>query len=775
MPVNLAAARAGPAGPGTTRDAPRAAIRRGARRESGERAIARVGKPRTGRPWPKAEALLLGLSVTLPLALFSLAAWQGYGNTLRDAELRVDRTTRVLQEHANKVLETHRLAIAVVNQRLRTLDWSDGEQVRSLHDLLAGLGSDYPQIATISVVDADGKLVSSSRTWPVIEGVGFSDRDWFRHLRDGAYPPTYVSRPYEGRTSRIPVFNVAGRADDGHPGFSGAVAVSVDRDYFRKFYRGVEPSYDHMILLVREDGYVLASENDLRMDALPAGSPFRRAIANTTQGMFVGRSPSDGIKRIFAYRKVDGFPVYVGFGVSRDAALATWWGDVATYGFVALFAACALSLLSVFVAHRTRSERHALEGWRDTAAKLREEGARRQVIEEQLRQSQKMEAVGRLTGGVAHDFNNVLTIVLGSLDLLRNRLPDPEPRIRRPIENAIAGATRAAALTDRLMAFSRQQPLAPQAVDADALVSGMTGLIGRTLGEQWVLETEPTNGLWTTTADPNQLESALLNLAVNARDAMPDGGAITVSTANVAVDDGLVPDLPSGDYVAVDVTDRGTGMDPETAARAFDPFFTTKPLGQGTGLGLSQVYGFARQSGGAATLRSMPGRGTTVRILLPRRHGPAPVEEAAAETAREPAAGTTAPGFGKLLVVEDEPLVRELTANALREGGYEVIEAGTPEEALHAIGTQAGIALVLADVILGPGMNGRDLAEAARAVRPDLRFLYLTGYSKDALVHDGKLDEGVHVLTKPYHPKALLAKVADLAATPLPESTCANG
>src|ERR1700754_5021315 len=344
---------------------------------------------------------------------------------------------------------------------------------------------------------------------------------------------------------------------------------------------------------------------------------------------------------------------------------------------------------------------------------------RLKAAEEALRQSQKMEAVGQLTGGIAHDFNNLLTGIVGSLDLLQTRLDQGRAEnVSRYINAAMTSANRAAALTHRLLAFARRQPLIPKSVDANALVVSLEDLLRRTIGETLDLDIVAAAGLWCTLCDPNQLESALLNLAINARDAMPDGGRLTIVTANARIEgiDADTPALLPGDYIRIDVTDTGTGMSPEVVARAFDPFFTTKPIGQGTGLGLSMIYGFARQSGGQGRVYSEGGKGTRVCPYLPRHHGDATMERTASAAAEEYAAtGET------VLVVEDESVVRSVIVEMLEEQGYRTLEAVDGPSGLLILGRDERIDLLVTDIGL-PGMNGRELGDQARELRPGLKI-----------------------------------------------------
>jgi PAS domain S-box-containing protein len=369
------------------------------------------------------------------------------------------------------------------------------------------------------------------------------------------------------------------------------------------------------------------------------------------------------------------------------------------------------------------------------------------ATEEALLQSQKMEAVGQLTGGIAHDFNNLLTGIVGSLDLLQTRLNQGRTdNVARYIKAAMTSANRAAALTHRLLAFARRQPLIPKSVDANQLVVSLEDLLRRTIGETIDLEIAARDDLWCTLCDPNQLESALLNLAINARDAMPDGGKLTISTANARIDSltAETPALLPGDYICIEVADTGVGMSAEVAARAFDPFFTTKPIGQGTGLGLSMIYGFARQSNGHATIDSKLGRGTSVRLYLPRHDGDIAASHAsAAKGAEHAATGET------VLVVEDEPVVRGVILEMLHEEGYRTLEAVDGPSGLRILRTNGRIDLLITDVGL-PGMNGRQLADQARETRPGLKILFITGYAESVAISDGFLQPGMEMITKPF-------------------------
>ncbi len=386
--------------------------------------------------------------------------------------------------------------------------------------------------------------------------------------------------------------------------------------------------------------------------------------------------------------------------------------------------------------------------------KEKEQAEALKATEDQLRQAQKMEAVGQLTGGIAHDFNNLLTGVIGALDLLQTRLAQGRTEhLERYAKAATSSAHRAAALTHRLLAFSRRQPLDPRPVQANQLVTGMEDLLRRTLGETISLEIVSEDGLWLTLCDPNQLENALLNLAINGRDAMPDGGRITIETCNTRLDAAGAarhPGLSVGEYVCLAVTDTGSGMPPDVVERAFDPFFTTKPIGQGTGLGLSMIYGFARQSDGQVGIVSEVGKGTTVKIFLPRFHGVESSRDAATLIPDVP----IAPSGETVLVVEDEPVVRELIVEVLEDLGYRALQASDGPGGLRILQSDERVDLLVTDLGL-PGLDGRQMADAGRLQRPELKVLFITGYAETATTSSGFLDPGMEMITKPFSVDAL--------------------
>jgi signal transduction histidine kinase len=514
---------------------------------------------------------------------------------------------------------------------------------------------------------------------------------------------------------------------------------------------------------------VLALVAKLQLGGLFEHSPFLLSLIAVSVSAFIG-----GLGPGIAAAIVSGvLAAYYLVPPTHSVVIAWPQGWIAMGAFTLVSATVILLINGVLRAHEIRRQSETrllgLNAELETRVaertrQLEAEAAERREAEATIRQMQKMESIGQLTGGIAHDFNNMLAIVTGSIDMAKRRLKGSEdPKIATSLDAAAEGARRAAVLTQRLLAFSRQQPLEPQALDANRLVSGMSELLRRTIGETIAVETVLGGGLWPCFADPAQLENALINLAVNARDAMAPndsggGGKLTIETANAHLDElyvGANADVVPGQYVMLGVTDSGLGMSPEVIERAFDPFFTTKGPGHGTGLGLSQVFGYVKQSGGHVKIYSEPGQGTTIKLYLPRHFG------AAAAAEERPWTGELPRGAGQLvLVVEDEEQVRMMTVEALRELGYDVVDAPNGDSALALLGGLARVDLLFTDVVM-PGMNGRELADRIRAARPGTPVLYTTGYTRNAVVHNGMLDPGVAFLAKPFTIDQLARKVAD--------------
>ena len=427
----------------------------------------------------------------------------------------------------------------------------------------------------------------------------------------------------------------------------------------------------------------------------------------------------------------------------------------------AVLLAVAVGSLSV---RRLRRQLARITSARDSLnvanAALVTEAEQRSLLAEQLRQSQKMEGVGQLAGGLAHDFNNMLMVIRGNIDLARRSFKKGAANPERHLDAATEGVERASSLTRRLLAFSRQQPLAPRPIDPNKIVSSMAELLHRTLGEAVQLETVLAGGLWRAHADATELESAVLNLALNARDAMQTGGKLTIETSNAFLDDDYAArqiGVPVGQYVLIAITDTGSGMPRDVVEHAFDPFFTTKPPGQGTGLGLSQVYGFVRQSGGHVKIYSELGHGTTVKIYLPRYYGEADIQNPA------PRSADSAPVLRHetILFVEDDERVRRLTAETLAELGYRVLQADGAAEALRQLDSNAEVDLLFTDIVM-PEADGRKLANEACKRRPSLKVLFTTGYTRNAIVHGGVLDPSVNLIVKPYSIEMLGRKLREI-------------
>jgi two-component system NtrC family sensor kinase len=708
---------------------------------------------------------LLAMSILLPLLLFGLAAWRNYDEVLAATRSRVEKGALIVREHTLKVFETHSLVIDDINERLERLEWSNPVQVEALHDLLLRLAK-LPQIATILIVDREGRLLDSNRKSST-DPVYYRDRDWFVALKESDLG-LYVSQPYPGRMSGLPIFNIAARIHSGdNRGFEGIIAVSVDREYFENFFRSIssDSGADYFVTLARQDGRVLARYPGKTLPELAEGSVPEAGLKQQEDGTYMTRSPVDGIDRIYSYYRIGNHPVFVTFGITLGSALQAWRHNLIAYGVVAGLAAVALLALSRMAIREAARERTASARWQETAQRLELEIEHRARAELALVQAQKMEAIGQLTGGIAHDFNNMLTAVIGNLEMiLRRVVGGGDEKVQRWAELGLMAAERAAGLTQRLLVFARRQSLESKAVDVNDLVAGMIELLRTTVGETTAISIKTGKGLWRALADPHQLESALLNLAINARDAMPNGGLLTIETSN---SDQPLAKLPGGDeppigpFVMISVTDDGEGMTQDVLDHVFEPFFTTKPVGTGTGLGLPQVYGFVRQSGGHVSISSEPGLGTCVKLYLPRAGDDALLAEPAMPVVQSATPG----GPQRILVVEDNSDVREFTTDILRQLGHSIVAAEDGPKALQLLDDNPAITLLFTDVGL-PGMNGRELAAEVQRRRPDIKILFTTGYAPDVILQHGLPESGEALITKPFSIQALADKISNLMRTP---------
>ncbi len=700
--------------------------------------------------------VLLVASLIIPALLCGAAVWQERRVLLEEAGRQAERSAEVLEQHAAAAFHAYELIFARIDEHVRLVP---GEDEATLHAYLASIDRDLKEVGSLFLVDAAGKVTAHSRFYPA-SAIDVKDRDYFRMLASGkgAGPPVLDERtaaldasglavgvPNAGRLSGASKLNIARALRTGDGRFAGAVAISVSQDYFEAFHRTLASSSGDSMALVRADGAVLARSPSLNADQTRLALSAKNQHVVTTR--LLGRATTyasslDGIERIAAFRELAAYPIYVGYGLGTSAVLRTWYLHLFLYAGIALLAASALFGVTWLALRAAQEEALA-------RTNLVSEMGRREAAESALRQAQKMEAVGQLTGGIAHDFNNLLAVVLGNLELLAKRLPD-DPRLRRYVDGGLKGARRGAALTQRMLAFSRRQDLKLETVDVPVLVRGMTDLLVRSLGAAIAIETHFPVQLATARADVNQLEAALLNLAVNARDAMPKGGIIFIAAHEKAAGPDGPPGLARGRYVVLAVTDTGEGMDAATLARAAEPFFTTKAVGKGTGLGLAMVHGLAAQSGGTLHLDSAPGRGTRVELWLPVADGPAPPPTAPLSALLD------ATHFCKVLLVDDDPLVREASAAMVEDLGHAVVKASSAREALAVLRSGTPVDLLMTDQVM-PGMTGVELAAEVAALRPELPILLASGFAELS-----EADASLPRLAKPFTQAALAQAIADV-------------
>jgi len=612
-----------------------------------------------------------------------------------------------------------------------------------------------PQLTSVMMVGHDGRLVNSSAEYPVPE-MNVAGSDYFLSLRDAADNRPYLSRPVEenGRWSVYLARRIVGSSGR----FLGVVVAVVNLGYFENLYRMLGIGGHGAVSLWRSDGTLL-----LRYPLLPStmGQVFKIAPIGRVQRpdqpiTYETQEALDGRTRIAATTPVKNFPMVVNISKPTEQVLADWQQTAALIAAGALFCTVAICF-ALWLLVRQFNAYEAL----DIVDRERSKAiAEREQAQAQLRQAQKLESIGQLTGGIAHDFNNLLTAVLGNLELLKKYTRETDERLHRWANNAFDAANRGAVLTQRLLVFSRRQPLEPKAADLIAMLASLSDLLRRTLGENIEIETRVAPGLWRAFADLNQLDNAILNIAINARDAMEGQGKLTIDAANCRFDAQDDPEIVPGEYVLLSISDTGKGIEADVLERVFEPFFSTKPVGQGTGLGLSQVYGFVKQTGGHVKIDSALGKGTTVRLYLPR----AKTEESSAASTPALEEKPSRRAAGTVLIVEDDPDVRAYSAEILRDLGFRVREAGNAKTALETLRESDDFALLFSDVGL-PGMNGPELAEEALRLKPQLKILLTTGYAHDKLIDRSRQERGILLLPKPFARAELAQKIRQLLAS----------
>ncbi len=703
--------------------------------------------------------VLVAASLLVPLLLFAIASWLNYRAALADATRELQHSSEVAREHAAKVFEGQSQVVDRVSDLVAGMDDAAVRaSEQTLHQAFAGIVARLLHVQSVLLAGRDGHPLASAGVFPVPRSVDLSKRDYFRAVIDG-YAGTYISGLQVGDVNRQLFFGLARPWTGPDGGLKGVIDVAVSPAYFQDFYKilveeGGDGPEGKVMTLVRRDGQILVRYPPVSgpPPKLGGDSPFFAAIrANPDEGVFDSHSIVDANApaRIFAYRKVQGYPVYIVAGRSRSTIVAAWYRTMASHLIFGVPATLALFALTWTVMVRTQRER-------DARVRAEQEIERRQQAEATLLKAQRLEAVGQMTGGVAHDFNNLLMVILGSAEMALKRADDPA-RVRRLVAQIVTAVKRGSGITQQLLVFSGRQSSRPEIVDLNQRLEDFKPLLDRAARAAIRVEFYLEAGLRPVRLDPGHCEAAILNLVGNARDAMPDGGTIRIATRNVTLAEGELGELPAGRYVRISVSDTGTGMTPETAAKAFEPFFTTKGVGKGTGLGLSQVFGFARQAGGDLRIATALGQGTTVEILLP-----AAAEHEIADHLAQPSAPVLRPANGEVvLVVEDEAGVLGVTVESLHDLGYGTLTAHSAQAALDRLRGPERVDVMLSDVVMPDGMTGFQLAAEATRLRPDLKVLLTSG---DSAGLDSEASQGIPVLAKPYDVDTLAAELSTMLA-----------
>src|SRR3954469_13642807 len=682
---------------------------------------------------------VLAAAVAVPAMLFCFAAWQSYHGDQKVAGDQIDRSRDVLTEHALKVFEAVERSLAEINEIIRDMpDEEISADQKKLHDRLERMIDSSPEVKSFWIFDRNGRTLVNSLGYPA-PTANFSDRDYFNaHVeRDIGTFIGAVLRP-RAPFGGAPFFGVSRRRIGPDGSFAGVIQASVLPEYFEGFYAKIGKAPGSYFSLIREDGLILARFPGLDQERrlLPQGNLLAAFRADPAEGMLTLTSLIDGVSRRVAYRKLPQLPVYVVSGLETAAIRSEWIAQMSGHLIFGIPATGALIFVVALALRRTR--------------KFYEEAERREAAEGALKHAQRLEALGRLTGGVAHDFNNLLMVVGGSARKLRRTDKDAqELRSLQMIEAAVQKGER---LTRKLLAFSRRQSLSPEIIDLPECVRKLRAVLEQSVQDDVEMELVLPAKAIAVKVDPDELEIALLNLTLNARDAMPHGGRITITV-------GTEPfttkaghgDSAEHDMAFIELSDTGVGISESIRERIFEPFFTTKSVDKGTGLGLSQVYGFVQQSNGAITVSSAPGGGATFRIVLPlSADAPVPRSAQPFEGSSKQVGGVT------VLLVEDHPDVSIVAADYLEQSGCEVLLANSAEAAIDVLNKRHGIDLVLSDIVM-PGMSGLELGRLVREYHPEIPVILVSGYSDKAAVATA---EGFTLIPKPYSPESLQRIIA---------------
>jgi signal transduction histidine kinase/ActR/RegA family two-component response regulator len=687
------------------------------------------------------------LVLLVPVLFFAAAAWMDRSAILKTEESDGVKIVALFHEQAENLFTGHQIILDMVVDRVRGLDW-DTIQARPdlLHELEV-MDRRLDGASEILLVDASGKVRATTVHTEPNEHPPAPDSRCFLMLSRNE-GESCISQPPADASPGHYLFSLSQRlTKDGM--FNGIAQVAISADYIVDLWAAATPSTYDIVTMFKADGTVLAQSGP--QSAAEAGGPdlgkfLVGKIGQNNTGIIRAPLFDGGVDRITVYKKVGDWPVYIALSLDKGAILNTWYTNLIIYGLVAASATAGIVVAFGVALRRAQSELRAVNSWQS-------EIEERMKAQEELRQSQKMEGLGKLTGGIAHDFNNLLTVIVGNLGLLKRLLP--EGKAQKYLQEALKAGDSAVHLTTRLLAFARKQVLQPKAVDLQQLVEGMEGLLKRTLGPDIRLRVSGDPGLWPALVDPNQIELIILNLAINARDAMPKGGTLTVSVSNNEFGPSAPHDLTPGQYVVITVSDTGTGMDAATLARATEPFFSTKEVGKGTGLGLSMMQGFVTQSRGATRLRSQPGCGTQIEMWLPRAR-------TLPEVLKVPAVQDQSQDRGTILVCDDQPAIRRFICHALETRGYHVLSVTNGRSAVAMLQANKSIRLLVVDFTM-PEMSGAEVIKSLRESRPDLPVLLMTGSADPEAIRIEL--PGVEMLLKPFDHEVLARRVADILKT----------